>query len=342
MFAVDAKIKIQNAGRFLSNMVMPNIAAFIAWGLISALFLPSGWFPNETIATMVLPIANYLLPILLGYSGGKIVAGERGALVGAIATFGAVIGTDIPVFAGAMIIAPISAYSIKIFDSMIEGKVRTGFEMLVGNFSVGIIGMLFSILALLIVGPAMESLTLTVSAGVAKIVELGYLPLIAVIVEPAKILFLNNALNHGFFSPLGIEQVNDIGKSIFFLLEANPGAGLGVLLAYVLVGDKPHKTTAGAASIIHFFGGIHEIYFPYVLMNPRLIIALICGSMTGIWVLTIYNAGLVSIVSPGSVISILMMTPKSSISGVSLSIAASAFVSFVLSIALLKLSKKSD
>ncbi|WP_166370296.1 PTS transporter subunit EIIC [Psychromonas sp. SA13A] len=348
MYAVDAKIKIkikikiQDAGRFLSSMVMPNIAAFITWGLLSALFLPNGWMPNNTIALMIPPISNYLLPLLLGYTGGKMVAGERGAIVGAIATLGVVVGSNTPVFVGAMIIAPSSAYTIKIFDSMTDGKVKSGFEILVGNFSVGIIGMLFAILALFIAAPATEAITLQVASGMGYIIDSGLLPLISILVEPAKLLFLNNALNHGIFTPLGIEEVNNVGQSILFLLEANPGAGLGILLAYVHVGEKPQKATAGAASIVHFFGGIHEIYFPYVLMKPKLVVALICGSMSGIWILTIFNAGVVSIVSPGSAIAILMMTSKSSLVGVSLSIAVSAVVSFVISLLIIMSSKKKN
>ena len=79
-------------------------------------------------------------------------------------------------------------------------------------------------------------------------------------------LFLNNAINHGVFTPLGIEQATETGKSILFLIEAeNPGPGVGLLLAFTFFGVGAAKASAPGAAIIQFFGGIHEIYFPYAL-----------------------------------------------------------------------------
>ncbi|MCT6868220.1 MAG: PTS mannitol transporter subunit IICBA, partial [Gilliamella apicola] len=159
---------------------------------------------------------------------------------------------------------------------------------------------------------------------------------------PAKILFLNNAINHGVFSPLGIQQAAEHAQSIFFLIEANPGPGLGLLLAYMFFGKGAAKGSASGAAIIHFFGGIHEIYFPYVLMNPRLIIAMICGGMTGVFTLTIFGAGLSSPASPGSIIAVLAVTPKNSLLGVSASVIAAAAVTFIISAILLKTTKNAD
>ncbi|MGD8112847.1 PTS mannitol transporter subunit IICBA [Vibrio sp. TRT 17S01] len=336
MISPDAKIKIQNFGRFLSNMVMPNIGAFIAWGFITALFIPTGWLPNETLASMVGPMITYLLPLLIGYTGGKLVGGERGAVVGAITTMGVIVGTDIPMFMGAMMVGPLGGWAIKKFDSYIDGKVKSGFEMLVNNFSAGIIGMLCAILAFLFIGPFVKVLSSGLAAGVNFLVSAHLLPLTSIFVEPAKILFLNNAINHGIFSPLGIQQASEAGQSIFFLIEANPGPGLGILLAYMVFGKGTARQTAGGASIIHFFGGIHEIYFPYILMNPRLILAAIAGGMTGVFVLVMFNAGLVSPASPGSIFAILLMTQKSSIVGVLTSIAAATGVSFTVAALLMK------
>ncbi len=342
MLSPEAKIKVQNFGRFLSNMVMPNIGAFIAWGLITALFIPTGWIPNETLGSMVGPMITYLLPLLIGYTGGKMVAGDRGAVVGAITTMGVIVGTDIPMFMGAMIVGPLGGLAIKKFDQAVEGKVKSGFEMLVNNFSAGIVGMLCAILAFLVIGPAVKVLSTALAAGVGMMVNAGLLPLTSIFVEPAKILFLNNAINHGIFSPLGIQQAEEMGKSIFFLIEANPGPGLGLLLAYMFFGRGNAKESAPGAAIIHFFGGIHEIYFPYVLMNPRLIIAVIAGGMTGVFTLTMFDAGLVSPASPGSIFAILLMTPKSSFIGVILSVIASATVTFFVASLLMKTSKQDD
>ncbi len=342
MLSPEAKIKVQNFGRFLSNMVMPNIGAFIAWGFITALFIPTGWLPNETLASLVGPMITYLLPLLIGYTGGKMVGGDRGAVVGAITTMGVIVGTDIPMFMGAMIVGPLGGIAIKKFDEAIHGKVKSGFEMLVNNFSAGIIGMICAILAFYLIGPAVKVLSGGLAAGVNAMVEAGLLPLASIFVEPAKILFLNNAINHGIFSPLGIQQSEELGRSIFFLIEANPGPGFGLLLAYMVFGKGSAKQSAAGASIIHFLGGIHEIYFPYVLMNPRLILAVIAGGMTGVFVNVMFSSGLISPASPGSIFAILLMTPKGAYIGVILSVLAATAVSFLVASVLLKTSSQDE
>ena len=339
MSSSDIKIRVQNFGRFLSNMVMPNIGAFIAWGIITALFIPTGWLPNETMAKLVGPMITYLLPLLIGYTGGRLVGGDRGGVVGAITTMGVIVGADMPMFLGSMIAGPLGGWAIKKFDSVVDGKIKSGFEMLVNNFSAGIIGMLLAILAFLAIGPLVQGLSLILAAGVNMMVQNNLLPLTSIFVEPAKILFLNNAINHGIFSPLGIQQASEAGKSIFFLIEANPGPGMGVLMAYMFFGRGNAKQSAGGAAIIHFLGGIHEIYFPYVLMNPRLIIAVILGGMTGVFTLTLLDGGLVSPASPGSILAVLAMTPKGAYFANIAAIVAAFAVSFVVSAILLKTSK---
>ena len=335
----DIKIRVQSFGRFLSNMVMPNIGAFIAWGIITALFIPTGWLPNETLAKLVGPMITYLLPLLIGYTGGRLVGGDRGGVVGAITTMGVIVGADMPMFLGAMIAGPLGGWAIKHFDNWVDGKIKSGFEMLVNNFSAGIIGMILALLAFLGIGPAVEVLSKVLAAGVNFMVVHDMLPLASIFVEPAKILFLNNAINHGIFSPLGIQQSHELGKSIFFLIEANPGPGMGVLLAYIFFGRGSAKQSAGGAAIIHFLGGIHEIYFPYVLMNPRLLIAVILGGMTGVFTLSVLNGGLVSPASPGSILAVLAMTPKGAYFANLAAIFAAMAVSFVISAVLLKTSK---
>ncbi|WP_294844973.1 PTS mannitol transporter subunit IICBA [uncultured Gilliamella sp.] len=349
MSTSNIKLKVQNFGRFLSNMVMPNIGAFIAWGFITAIFLynakdPSagGWLPNEAISTSFIgPMITYLLPLLIGYTGGKLVYGERGGVVGAITTFGVIVGASIPMFLGAMISGPLGGWTIKIFDKAVEGKVKSGFEMLVNNFSAGILGMILALIAFFAIGPSVTWLTGILIVAVQFMVDHGLLPLTSILVEPAKVLFLNNAINHGVFTSLGVTQVAETGKSIFFLIEANPGPGLGLLLAYMFFGKGAAKGSASGAAIIHFFGGIHEIYFPYVLMNPRLIIAVILGGMTGIFTLTVFDAGLTAPASPGSIFAVMSMA-KGSYLGVTLSVIAATAVSFVVSAILLKTTKNND
>lgn len=335
----SVKVKVQSFGRFLSNMVMPNIGAFIAWGIITALFIPTGWIPNETLAKLVGPMITYLLPLLIGFTGGRLVGGDRGGVVGAITTMGVIVGADMPMFLGSMIAGPLGGWAIKSFDRAVDGKIKSGFEMLVNNFSAGIIGMLLALLAFLAIGPLVEGLSHILAAGVNLMVQNNLLPLTSIFVEPAKILFLNNAINHGIFSPLGIQQASEAGKSIFFLIEANPGPGMGVLVAYMMFGRGSAKQSAGGAAIIHFLGGIHEIYFPYVLMAPRLLLAVILGGMTGVFTLTLLNGGLVSPASPGSILAVLAMTPKGAYFANIAAIIAAFAVSFVVSSILLKTSK---
>jgi PTS system mannitol-specific IIC component len=334
------KYYIQKLGKYLSGMVMPNIGAFIAWGLITAFFIPTGWTPNETLAELVGPMIIYLLPVLIGYTGGKMVHGQRGGVLGAIATMGVVVGADIPMFLGAMVMGPLAGYLMKLVDDALEDKVPTGFEMLVANFSAGILGGLLAILALLGVGPLVEAFSNFLGDGVGWLVDTGFLPLASLFIEPAKVLFLNNAINHGVLGPLGIAEAADVGKSIFFLLETNPGPGLGILVAYWLFGKGMAKNSAPGSIIIHFFGGIHEIYFPYILMKPVLIVAAIAGGATGVLVFDIFDVGLVATPSPGSIFALTAMTPKGNFFGMFLGVAAAAAVSFFVASIFLKADKK--
>ncbi|GAB2559843.1 PTS mannitol transporter subunit IICBA [Gracilibacillus alcaliphilus] len=341
----NLKVKVQKFGNFLSSMVMPNIGAFIAWGLITALFIADGFIPNENLAKLVDPMVFYLLPILIGYTGGKLIHDQRGGVVGAIATMGVIVGApDTPMFLGAMIMGPLGAYVIKKFDQLIEGKIKSGFEMLVNNFSAGILGGLLAIFSFWGIGPAVNGFTQLLVAGVDWLVEAGLLPLTSIFIEPAKILFLNNAINHGILSPIGLEQARSTGESILFLLEANPGPGLGVLLAFMLFGKGAAKQSAPGAGIIHFFGGIHEIYFPYVLMRPLLLIAVILGGMSGIFTLVLLGGGLSSPASPGSIFAIAAVTPgKASVYFANFAaIIVATIVSFVVSGLVLKSSKQKD
>ncbi|WP_041611030.1 PTS mannitol transporter subunit IICB [Treponema primitia] len=337
------KQAVQKVGRSLSAMVMPNLGAFIAWGLITALFIDTGWIPNKTLSAMVDPMLKYLLPLLIGYTGGKLAGGGvRGGVVGSIATIGVIMGAGIPMFLGAMIAGPLGGFCIKKFDEAIDGHIPAGFEMLINNFSAGIIGAILSILCYLGIGPVAETITNALGAGVGWLVDHRLLPFASIIVEPAKILFLNNAINHGVFTPLGSQQAETMGRSIYYMIESNPGPGMGLLLAYCLVGKGSAKSSAPGAAIIHFFGGIHEIYFPYVLMNPVLILAMIGGGFSGVLTLTIFKGGLIAPASPGSIFAELMMTPKGAYIPNILGILVGGTVSFFLSLILLKAFGKGD
>lgn len=326
----SARTTLQKFGGFLAGMVIPNISAFIAWGLITALFIPTGWLPNEKLGTLVDPMINFLLPLLIGFTGGRLVYGIRGGVIGAIATAGVIIGSSVPMFIGAMVMGPLGGYVIKVFDESVKDKVPTGFEMLVSNFSGGIIGGALAILAFLVVEPVVGSISSALGAAAQWVTAKGLLPLIAIFIEPGKVLFLNNAINHGILAPLGVEQVQQMGKSIFFLLETDPGPGLGVLLAYWIFGRGNAKESAPGAIIIHFLGGIHEIYFPYILMNPILILAVIGGGMAADATFMLTHAGLVATPSPGSIFAEIAMAPKGGLIPVLLGIAVGTVVSFLI------------
>jgi PTS system mannitol-specific IIC component len=337
-----ARVGIQRFGSFLSNMILPNIAAFIAWGLITAFFIPTGWTPNEDLAKLVGPMITYLLPLLIANQGGRLVYGTRGGVVATIATVGVIVGTTIPMFLGAMIMGPLAAWVMKKVDSIWEGKIKAGFEMLVNNFSAGILGGLLALAGFYAFGPAVQWLSSLLESAVDWLTNLGLLPLLSLLVEPGKILFLNNAINQGVFTPLGTQQAQEAGKSILFLIEANPGPGLGLLLAFTFFGVGMARASAPGAIIIQFLGGIHEIYFPYVLMKPLTVIAVIAGGMTGVATNVLFQSGLRAPASPGSIFAVLIQTASDSYLGVILSVILSATVSFLIASVILRASRKRD
>lgn len=367
-----ARVHVQRFGTFLSGMIMPNIAAFIAWGFITALFISTGWMPNgilggfgdastggwahamtaisldsdgnplEHYVGLVGPMITYLLPLLIANTGGRMIYGERGGVVATIATMGVIVGTTIPMFLGAMIMGPFAAWVMKKIDAIWDGKIKPGFEMLVNNFSAGIVAMLLSIVGFFVFGPVVTWISNLLGGVTDWLTQYGLLPLLSIIVEPAKVLFLNNAINHGVFTPLGTQQALEQGQSLLFLVEANPGPGLGILLAFTFFGVGMAKASAPGAIVIQFFGGIHEIYFPYVLMKPATILAAIAGGATGVATNMIFHSGLRAPASPGSIFAVILQTPAGSMFGVLLSVLLAATVSFLITAVILRASRKRD
>lgn len=336
------RAKVQAFGGFLTNMVLPNIGAFIAWGLLTALFIPTGWVPNEFFGKLVGPTITNLLPLLLAYSGGHMVAGTRGAVMGTIGTMGLIIGSNIPMFLGAMIVGPLGGYIIKKVDKALHRYIPSGFEMVINNFSIGIVGFLLLLVSYAVIGPVIEYANNGVTIAIKALVATGGLPLLSLINEPAKVLFLNNVIDQGVYYPLGMQQTLENGKSIFFMVASNPGPGLGLLLGYTFFGNSIARKTAPGAIIIHFFGGIHELYFPYVLMKPITIIAMILGAMSGIVTFQLFGVGLVAGPSPGSIFSYLALTPKDNFIGVIAGVLVATTVSFLITAFILKLQKESS
>ena len=329
--------RVQRFGGNLAAMVIPNIGAFIAWGLITAFVIPTGWIPNENLAKLVGPMIKFLLPLLIGYTGGKLVYGHRGGVVGAVVTAGIVIGSEVPMFLGAMIAGPLGGFLIKMFDRAVEGKIPSGFEMLTNNFSAGILGAILAVLGLVAIGPVLEAFSTALGNFVHALINAGVLPLADIPIDVAKVLFLNNAINHGVLAPLGVIDAAKNGRAIQFLLETNPGPGLGLLLAFAAFGKGAAKLSAPGAIVIHFLGGIHEIYFPYVLSNPIMIVAMWAGGITADIIFVATNAGLVATPSPGSIFAYLAVTPPGQHFGVFLGVFAAAAVSFAVGSMLLRL-----
>ena len=358
----SARVQVQKFGTFLSNMVMPNIGAFIAWGLITALVIEKGWLngggnaglPADGLVAqiggwgdfagggIVGPMITYLLPILIGYTGGKAMYDVRGGVVGAIATMGVIAGSDIPMFMGAMIMGPLGGWTMKKLDALWDGKIKPGFEMLVNNFSAGIWGGILAAVGFFLISRFVTWISALLGGGVQFLVANGLLPLTSIIIEPAKILFLNNAINHGVLTPLGTQQSLETGKSVLFLLEANPAVGLGILLAFTIFGKGAARASAPGAAIIHFFGGIHEIYFPYILAKPKLIIAAIAGGATQIFINVLFGSGLISPAAPGSIIAVYLAAARDSYLGITLSWLAGATVTFLIAAVLLKADRSAD
>lgn len=329
--------KVQQLGGFLAGMVIPNIGAFIAWGLITALFIPTGWIPNETFAKLVGPMIVNLLPILIGYTGGKMVHGVRGGVVGAAATMGVVVGASIPMFLGGMIMGPLGGWCMKKVDDLMEGKIPVGFEMLINNFSAGILITGLVLLANVAIGPVVSGAMASAATMVDVLVKNRMLPLAAIIIEPAKILFLNNALNHGVLAPLGVAAAKETGHAIHFLLETNPGPGLGLLVAFFVASKGMLKQSAPGSMVIHFLGGIHEIYFPYVLAHPIMILSVISGGLAADFWFVVSNAGLVATPSPGSIFAYLAVIPPGQHFQVLTGVVIGAVVSFLVGSFILKL-----
>lgn len=359
--AKRAQVGVQRFGTFLSGMIMPNIPALIAWGIFTMFFIPDGFTPNADLTTIVGPFIHYLLPIIIGYTGGYMVYSMRGAVVGAIATMGAIAGSDLLIaqfnatlaegesqlgqvhmFIGAMIMGPLAAYTMKWLDKLWDGKVKAGFEMLVNMFSAGIWGFVMAIVGFYPIAWLVNGLMTLLSNGVGWLVETNLLPLTSILIEPAKVLFLNNAINHGVLTPLGLTEAAESGSSILFLLEANPGPGLGLLMAFTFFGIGAARASAPGAAVIQFFGGIHEVYFPYALMKPVTILALIAGGMTGVTTNMLLGGALRAPAAPGSILAVIAQTASGAYLAVILSVIFSAAVTFVLAGLILRASRKKD
>ncbi len=326
---------LRELGNYLSSLIMPNLSVFIAWGLINFLAnFASGKMYLLLNGTEDILI-NFLLPLLIGYTGGKKIDHNRGGAIAGIATLGIMVGNDNSAVLGAMIIGPIAVMCFKRLNILILRKIQNGYEMLLQNILAGVVGTLFCLVGLFVLTPIINFSTLLAISGVHFLITHHLLPLVNVIIEPLKVFFFNNAINHGVLTPLGLNMVKETGQSILFLLEVNPGPGLGILLAFSFYGNQEERKQGAGASMIHFFGGIHEVYFPFVLKEPKLFLVAILSGITGTTIFQFLNAGLTMPVSPGSIILMLTSAPSHSRISLLLGVLGSALVSFILSLIIL-------
>lgn len=323
-------------GRIYSSIVFKNISVIIAAGIINVLFGQNGWFPNERFSQFIDPLYTYVIPLLLAFTGGKITGGHRGGLVASLAVLGLIQSSDIPMIIGAIFFSPPIGSVFSKLEKAVKGYFPIGSELLLTNIIDAMVSILLLFLMCFIIGPILNNGILLLNRGLITFIQSDWLPFVSFVIEPAKVLFLNNISNHGIVGPLGVQQTKELGKSIFFLLEANPGPGLGMLLACFVRGSNEEKVRLKSTIAIQSIGGIHEVYFPYVLSKPILFLSVIAGGFTGVFLFSTFQVGLVSTASPASILFIFFLTPKHDFIFLFIGIALSAFVSFLLSFLFLK------
>ncbi|MBD0381334.1 PTS sugar transporter subunit IIA [Paenibacillus sp. WST5] len=312
-------------------MVFQNVACLVALGMLRVLFGPLGWWPQQGIHQLIDPLTIYFIPLLFAYTGGRMMGGHRGGVVSAFVVLGMIAGntSSYSMILPAMLVSPVMGYIIKKVDKWLEAWIPLGLELLCYTVAAGAISIAFALVAFYEITPLFVHMMSFIAAGAEQLVASGYLWPLAIIIEPAKVLFFNNVINHGILEPLGINQARELGKSIFFLLETNPGPGLGLLLAYYLHAKGMEKGNVRSSLIIHVLGGIHEVYFPYAILKPVTIIPLIIGGVAGDFVFAYLNAGLVATPSPGSIMVLMFMAPKGMHMAVLAGFLVSAFISFL-------------
>ncbi|WHQ36846.1 hypothetical protein [Spiroplasma sp. SV19] len=336
---------VQKFGSFMAGMIMPTVSLLIAWGLMAAMFLTNvqgesiGWFNVPALGRFVGPTMKYLIPSLIGFMAGKMIYDVRGGMLGAFVTFAAIIGNDWVYdqfgatillingktinasnspnqIIGAMILAPLTVYGFKKIEKLYINRVKVGFEMLVKNFSLALIAIIYAIMIFYAWGWIMFGISWVMISIINLFTKTPWVfPFMAILTEPLRAMFLNNALNHGVMVPLGTEDVVrqlDNGvinpASWFFMVGGNPGPGFGLLLAYV-VWRKQQRAAALGSSPIQLLGGIHEVHYVYIVAEPIMILATISGAFVSLGVVAIFSGGTRAVISPGSLISVIAMSP---------------------------------
>ena len=331
---------IHKFGKFYSSIMINMIGIFIFTGVLSVVFGDHGWWPNADIYAISAFVYSYVIPILIAYTAGNQIGTvheatdpdrrttgvhHAGGAIAVLAVSGMILADKNSAILGAMILGPVCGYVWKHLLEPWTRKVVPGLEMLTRNLAAAVTGMGFALVAYIGLAPFIHALTQVLMMGVNALWERNLVCLVSLVIEPCKVFFLNNCINHGILLPLAIQQAGETGTSILFLLESNPGPGFGVLLALWLCQRKRRKEYA-AYLFVEGIGGIHELYFPVVLSNLILLIPLIAGGMTGSFLFSVLGVTADGAISPGSILTVLLMTGRKAPLAV-LCVAASALVS---------------
>ena len=326
---------VQKAGKFYSRIIMDYIGIFLFIGILSVLFGENGWYPNDHIFQMTSIVYKILIPCLIGYGAGNAVGEKEGGCVAILAVAGIIACSFNVGILGAMILGPICGWLTKYVLKNLVDRFTAATHMLIRNLLIAGLGGVFCVLSFYLVAPALVSISDAIAQAINILIEAKLIVLSSLLIEPAKVMFLNNGLNHGILTPLGMSQAEMQGKSLLFLLETNPGPGAGILLALFLM-KKNKRQQFGAGLFAQVIGGIHEVYFPFIAENLWLLPAAIAGNMAGIFCFVQMDAGLTGPVSPGSVLTILMMAGRDNLGSVLFGIGVSMAVSFLTAVLILK------
>lgn len=329
--------KIHDAGRQYSSIFMGNIGLFIFAGLLFVIFQDGGWFPNENLYGIARLVYSIVIPVCISYTGGAGISGQTGGILSVLTLSGMLYADTSTAILAAMISAPAGGILWKKTENRIKKYAGSSMQMLIRNLLTGVIGGILAGAGYYLLSPVLDFAGQCIAAGIEFLFVHKLYALCCVFIEPAKVFFLNNVVNHGILVPIGMEQLQETGSSVLFLLETNPGPGFGVLTALFL-SDRRERQNYAAALAAEFAGGIHEVYFPAVLENLRLLLPLIVSGAAGAWWFNLTGAGTCAPVSPGSVFTILIMAGKGKILITAAGILISAAVSFLLSLLILKMS----
>lgn len=330
---------LQKFTKIYSRSIRKNIGIFIFTGLLGGLFAPQGWLPDENMYAISLLISGIVLPAFLAYSVAELLSDNDGGVIAVLASAGIIVADVNVGIPGALLMGIFCGILWKYLLMPLNTKVKAGFEFLCKNLAVAFSGLVLSLAAYFAAAPILAGIIHLLERGLDFLIQEKLMFLLSVVIEPAKILFLNNSINYGLLIPLGMQQAEQSGSSILFLLESNPGPGFGVLLAMLLTCTKKRREY-GLGAVIQIIGGIHEIYFPLVLSNIRLVFPLIAGGITGTVCFNLLGAGLSAPAAPGSLLTILLVSKRGQQAGVLLGIFLSAIVSMMISLLILWMPKQ--